>query len=390
MCRKLTLLLLFYALAQNVQCASFFDNPYEYVMGFGKNIAPSIMSIWDCVGQQDAWGCAKERIGSILDGWDRAINVQRSLWQAAADAEIVTSGRSIGEMPSQLGAEVEDTLNSLTEFLSYRISRALEKRKHESAEVDSITISTGEKKKIKKKKPKPPKIHLLHPIMLKAQKKQEKGRESRVQSWVIGERSFDEEDSTVTNDSTVRDSTETISGMRRGRGVMTDLWSYGQEALDAVAEHAVESENLDNGVADKSSLSEQRGKKKKKKKAILKLLILGAVLKAKIGTLLQILSFKLQVKFFIIALLGLAVNLARLWIDIKNKHNQQPQKVIYYEHAQHQHHYDHEDEHEHGWGPWSRSMEPEETDVSVDVDVKNSPYRAYARNVQLNPIITKL
>lgn len=40
---------------------------------------------------------------------------------------------------------------------------------------------------------------------------------------------------------------------------------------------------------------EQRGKKKKKKKAILKLLILGAVLKAKIGTLLQILSFKLQV-----------------------------------------------------------------------------------------------
>lgn len=47
---------------------------------------------------------------------------------------------------------------------------------------------------------------------------------------------------------------------------------------------------------------EQRGKKKKKKKAILKLLILGAVLKAKIGTLLQILSFKLQVNIIYVDL----------------------------------------------------------------------------------------
>ncbi|XP_050358743.1 uncharacterized protein LOC126779037 [Nymphalis io] len=127
---------------------------------------------------------------------------------------------------------------------------------------------------------------------------------------------------------------------------------------------------------------EQRGKKKKKKKAILKLLILGAVLKAKIGTLLQILSFKLQVKFFIIALIGLAINLARFWVELKNKH-QQPQKVIYYEHAQHQHHYEHEEEP--GWGPWSRSMEPEEAESELGENINNSPYRAHEKAVPVYP-----
>lgn len=34
-----------------------------------------------------------------------------------------------------------------------------------------------------------------------------------------------------------------------------------------------------------------------------------------------------QVKFFIIALIGLGINLARFWVELKNKHNQQPQKV---------------------------------------------------------------
>lgn len=69
-----------------------------------------------------------------------------------------------------------------------------------------------------------------------------------------------------------------------------------------------------------------RGKKKKKKKAIMKLLVLGAVMKGKIEMLLKILSFHLQLKFFAIAVLGLLINLARFWVDVKKSHH--PQKVL--------------------------------------------------------------
>ncbi|CAH2217521.1 jg23705 [Pararge aegeria aegeria] len=232
---------------------------------------------------------------------------------------------------------------------------------------------------MKKKKQKPAKIHLIQPVMM-SNKMEEKGPK-RVQSWGIGDsegyrsnlgvlegysnhqrkkayRSVaevtDQSSSSIDQDSiishtndeksnrsnievadkTERDGFENggykgviVKRDRKGRGILTQMWDIGHKALDAVAEHAIDSENIENGLVDRSSFEEQRGKKKKKKKAILKLLILGAVLKAKIGTLLQILSFKLQVKFFIIALIGLGINLARFWVELKNKHNQQPQKV---------------------------------------------------------------
>ncbi|XP_017778214.1 PREDICTED: uncharacterized protein LOC108563909 [Nicrophorus vespilloides] len=117
----------------------------------------------------------------------------------------------------------------------------------------------------------------------------------------------------------------------------------------------------------------ERGKKKKKKlKAIIKLLVLGVVLFGKITLLLKILAAHLQIKFLIIAAAGLLINAARFYFDLKKGH--QPQKVIYYEHAQHQHHYDGGEEE--GWsggggghgggGYWSRrSYENEEKDKSA-------------------------
>lgn len=70
-----------------------------------------------------------------------------------------------------------------------------------------------------------------------------------------------------------------------------------------------------------------RGKKKKKqfKKAILKLLVLAALLKVKFEFLLKVMATHLQVKFFIIAALGLLLNAAKFWIDLKKGHS--PQKV---------------------------------------------------------------
>ncbi|XP_060808697.1 uncharacterized protein LOC106135377 [Amyelois transitella] len=353
-----------------VKSASILERSYEYVMNLGKNLAPSFLSMMDCMGEEDVWGCVREKSGKILDGWDKEVQTQRRLWQEAADAEVTNSGRSIKELPSKVGQEIEENLDTIAVMINNGMARAFGRKKHDSGGIDSITISanTGDKK-MKKKKQKPAKIHLVHPVMMV--KKHEKGRNfGRVQSWVVGDK--------------VEDRTE------KGRGILEDLWTAGEEVLDEAADHAVESDKNEDGVEDKSSLEEQRGKKKKKKKAILKLLILGAVLKAKIGTILQILSFKLQVKFFIIALLGLGINLARLWIDIKNKHQHQPQKVIYYEHASHQHHYDHEEE-PHGWGPWSRSMEPEtEPDIEIDLDGSNTPYRAQERPATIyRPLLTR-
>lgn len=70
-----------------------------------------------------------------------------------------------------------------------------------------------------------------------------------------------------------------------------------------------------------------RGKKhhKKKKKALVKLMLWGTVIKGKIELLLKILSAHLQIKFFLIAFVGLLINIARFWIDIKKSHA--PQKV---------------------------------------------------------------
>ncbi|XP_035789731.1 uncharacterized protein LOC118465518 isoform X2 [Anopheles albimanus] len=103
---------------------------------------------------------------------------------------------------------------------------------------------------------------------------------------------------------------------------------------------------------DVGELRRRRKHKHKKKKTFMKLFIIGAALKAKIELLLKILSFKLQLKFFAVALIGLLINIARFWLDFKKQPS--PQKVIYYEHAQHQHHYD-----DHGddfGGYWQRSL----------------------------------
>ncbi|KAK9892990.1 hypothetical protein WA026_023047 [Henosepilachna vigintioctopunctata] len=144
-----------------------------------------------------------------------------------------------------------------------------------------------------------------------------------------------------------------------------------------------EEESTDTNVAEKDdeknddeeedSSRAVEGRKKKKKKihkliALIKLLILGAVLAVKLIILLKILSFHLQVKFLMIAFAGLIINAARFYLDLKKKHD--PQKVIYYEHAQHQHHYEGGED---DWssGPsesyWGRSYEEEDGKTAHDI-----------------------
>ncbi|XP_067004505.2 uncharacterized protein [Anabrus simplex] len=119
----------------------------------------------------------------------------------------------------------------------------------------------------------------------------------------------------------------------------------------------------------KDVLEEGRGKKKKKKRAVMKLVMVMMLLKNKIGLLFSAFGTLLQIKFFGIAVLNLLFTLFRLYLDLTR--NKQPQKVIYYEHAQHQHHYEHEhhydDENKGSWGSlWGRSITDQEEDAKAD------------------------
>ncbi|XP_070064427.1 uncharacterized protein [Drosophila virilis] len=115
-----------------------------------------------------------------------------------------------------------------------------------------------------------------------------------------------------------------------------------------------------------------RGKKKKKRKAYAKLVLIGSLLKAKIELLLKILGAHLQVKFFAIALIGLLINIARFWIDVKRGGT--PSK----------HHYE---DHGEDWGSeqggsyWKRSLQ---TDPSIEeVDSSTDSYQVRPQQQQL-------
>ncbi|KAK0175362.1 hypothetical protein PV327_009116 [Microctonus hyperodae] len=63
---------------------------------------------------------------------------------------------------------------------------------------------------------------------------------------------------------------------------------------------------------------------------------------------------------------NLIINIARFWLDLKKSHA--PERVVYYEHAQHQHHYEPEDEH----GYWKRRS----------LDNNNMPYSGWSSLIE--------
>lgn len=112
-----------------------------------------------------------------------------------------------------------------------------------------------------------------------------------------------------------------------------------------------------------------RQKKRTKIKSLLKLAILALVFMAKIFLLLKIITTKLQVKFLIIAFLNFVITLIKFWWGFKK--DPSPQKIIYYEHAQHQHHYDHDN----SGGYWSRSGNGQDEEYAQDLAYsRQKPY----------------
>lgn len=89
--------------------------------------------------------------------------------------------------------------------------------------------------------------------------------------------------------------------------------------------------------------------------------------------ILKIISTKIQIKFFILTFLNFVIAVVRFWWGLKKGH--EPQKVIYYEHAQHQHHYDHND-------AWGAGSEPQSYWVRRDGNGEEDEYAqdlAYAK-----------
>ncbi|XP_019868689.2 uncharacterized protein LOC109597444 isoform X2 [Aethina tumida] len=158
---------------------------------------------------------------------------------------------------------------------------------------------------------------------------------------------------------------EELTGMLKDG--LSNLFPSAKEAGDDDEVEETEVDENDEEKETKKGRAMEEGRKKEKKKkikkliSVIKFLVLGGALKAVIGTLLKLFHAHLQVKFLLIALAGLLLNAARFWIDLKKGHS--PQKVIYYEHAQHQHHYEGEDDWGHSGpegGYWGRAYDEED------------------------------
>lgn len=74
----LVFLLLF---CSQVQSASIFETGLDYLVNMGKKLGPNLMAILDCVGQNEAWECAREKAGKVLDSWDDEVEKERRRWE---------------------------------------------------------------------------------------------------------------------------------------------------------------------------------------------------------------------------------------------------------------------------------------------------------------------
>nr|XP_040227030.2 uncharacterized protein LOC120952029 isoform X2 [Anopheles coluzzii] len=255
-----------------------------------------------CAVKPNPGQCVRQQAARVLGNWEDILNAKKMEMLAEADKEVTARQQSRGlsdaeiarGKPSTLMQQIETGLGALSEFVSEGVDEYVSD-KEEGKEEEASS-----------------KTHIHH--LLKLGNAAGPARDGAP----VGRADADDED--------YRDQLAAVE--------------------DGLVDYA--------GLAGSPDKALGRGKRKgKKKKTFMKLFILGAALKAKIELLLKILSFKLQLKFFAVALIGLLINIARFWIDFKKQPS--PQKVIYYEHAQHQHHYDDHGDGDFG-GYWKRSL----------------------------------
>ncbi|VEN37811.1 unnamed protein product [Callosobruchus maculatus] len=111
----------------------------------------------------------------------------------------------------------------------------------------------------------------------------------------------------------------------------------GEEDLEDEEESVEETKD---GVSSRGSGKQAKQARKKKQEIIwvAKLLILAAIIRAKIELALKLYQAAIQTKIFWVLVSLLFLNKVRLFIELKK--SWEPKKQIFYEHAQHDHHYD--------------------------------------------------
>ncbi|XP_053676597.1 uncharacterized protein LOC128726794 [Anopheles nili] len=343
-----------------------------------------------CVVKANPGQCVRQQAARVLNNWEDILNAKKTEMLAEADKEVIAKQQSRGlsdaeigrGKPSTLMSQIETGLTALSEFVSDGVDEYVS---------DKEQAKEGEETS---------KTHLHHLLKLG----NEDGAVPAQAGGPVGRADADDEDYRDQL-AAVEDGLVDYAGLAGapdkalGRGKQEgDQPDYGfgsgehsagfgggsrsaigggrtatgysavqqeqqqqqqvqEQRQDVEASGEVAEDSPAASVRfiddDVGGLRRRRKRKGKKKKTFMKLFILGAALKAKIELLLKILSFKLQLKFFAVALIGLLINIARFWIDFKKQPS--PQKVIYYEHAQHQHHYDDHGDGDFG-GYWKRSL----------------------------------
>ncbi|XP_062542183.1 uncharacterized protein LOC134210176 isoform X2 [Armigeres subalbatus] len=331
-----------------------------------------------CVVRSNPMQCIRQQAGRVLDNWEDILEIKKREMMEEADKENQRrseqrglsgdDGKQTKQSPSNLILQIEDGLSTISDFVSDG--------------VDSYADTGKTGKSAEEGQPKKHLHHILHKLGNAGGNGTNEG---------LARRDL-EDDVTALEDGWVNYGLGAGPEKAIGRGK--------QEGDQHVVYGGVEAHSSSGGGFDSEEKEDEqetgrldsgeggfggfrRKRKGKKKKTFMKLFILGAALKGKIELLLKILSFHLQLKFFAIAAIGLLINIARFWIDLKKQPH--PQKVIYYEHAQHQHHYDDHNDGDYG-GYWKRSLHAGHEDDSTGFfDRSDRVDEDYSRGVYPQP-----
>ncbi|KAL5282281.1 hypothetical protein ACFFRR_005460 [Megaselia abdita] len=239
-----------------------------------------------CSAKSLPWDCVKEESTRLLDTWMNNLYNQWELLKVEADSQMNSTlqkrGYSVNkfkEKPSNMINKIKTGTNYIGELVSQTIDELMGRDMEENY---SPIGENDEQKSIEAVSPRGEKDGIVNQM------------KSDSQNGIIGLMS-----------------------------------NSGHRANGFGALHGSSSSHESESIEHKHHGS--RGKKKKKKKALVKLMLWGTIIKGKIELLLKILSAHLQIKFFLIALVGLLINIARFWIDIKKSHS--PQKHTYEDHG---------------------------------------------------------
>jgi hypothetical protein len=116
------------------------------------------------------------------------------------------------------------------------------------------------------------------------------------------------------------------------------------------------------------STAEEKPKRRRKEDTMMKLMMLGMMLKSKFSAIATVFGTIMQLKFFALSMLNLLVGVVRLYLDLTKK--KEPEKVIYYEQAHHEHVYDQQHEDKEWLGGWLSK-----TDDTVSHNINGDPHR---------------